>query len=88
MCRDSAGARRYEIPFLQATMYYNVPLSVLAAVLCNASNRFLAFSLHNLLLLVFFSSCPLFKKATITAGKKNRLPAEKQLPQAPSTTPT
>ena len=46
ICSESTGARRYEIPSLQATMYYYVPLSVLAAVLCDVSNRFLAFRVH------------------------------------------
>ena len=46
ICSESTGARKYEISSLQATMYYYVPLSVLAAVLCDASNRFLAFSAH------------------------------------------
>ena len=32
ICSESMGARRYDIPSLQATMYYYVPLSVLAAI--------------------------------------------------------
>ena len=46
ICSESMGARSYEIPSLQATMYYYVPLSVLAAVLCDVSNRVLAFRVH------------------------------------------
>ena len=77
ICSESMGARRYEIPSLQATMYYYLPLSVLAAVLCDVSTGFLR---SEYIIFVFFVVSTLFKETTVTAGKKNRLPAEKQLP--------